>query len=164
MNLQGLDLTGAENARVPKWEKSRVSPVPDFSLDSASPRKALEAPSGGPTGGLSARARDAGGKALPAPQAESTRVEGCSSVRFARASVRRDGEACHDEPGARHLTRSGSGGGLVGGKTVDEVNHGLARIRGNGTSTIADRSRSARSRKGFWYRTIEQIALATRFQ
>lgn len=54
---------------------------------SALPGKPLKSPFGDPTGGLSARARDAGGKALPAPQAESRTAEVGSRVRSARDSV-----------------------------------------------------------------------------
>ena len=54
------------------------------------------------TAALTSGAR--GGEATPYSQGEPVLSGVASSVRFARASVRRDDEARHDEPGARHLT------------------------------------------------------------
>lgn len=54
------------------------------------------------TAALTSGAR--GGEATPHSQGEPFLNEVASSVRCARASVRRDDKARHDEPGARHLT------------------------------------------------------------
>jgi hypothetical protein len=87
----------------PNWGcySTPTPPTPDRGVSTHA-----KSASGGPTGGLSARARDAGGKALPAPQAESRKVEGCSRVRFARASVRRGGEALPRRAGGAALDQS----------------------------------------------------------
>ncbi len=54
------------------------------------------------TAALTSGAR--GGEATPHSCGKPSLVAVASSVRCARASVRRDGTARHDEPGARHLT------------------------------------------------------------
>jgi len=63
-----------------------------------------KSPSGGPAGGLSARARGAGGKAPPSPQAESD--SGVQGQVFAPPvpPFIRGVERSPDEPGARHWT------------------------------------------------------------
>src|SRR5690606_23130103 len=102
-----LSCRGASNATHPVYPQKRANAWGFFL-----PAGKIKSASGGPAGGLSARARGAGGRASPAPQAESDFRRAGSSVRFARASVRRGGGALPRRAGGAALDLSTFGAGF----------------------------------------------------